>query len=279
MKKFLLVAISVVASQMLIGQNLPAPSPKAKVFQTVGLTDIEVEYSSPAVNNRSIWGDVVPYNEMWRTGANRATKITFSTDANFGGIDVKAGSYALFTIPTERSITVLLNSNWDQSGSGSYDAKLDVAKVEARFSDAEIMAERMRFTIENATDYSANLIMTWGKKAFTVPIKVETDLYAEQSIETKIKEINNLHGFYENAASYYMRAGKDPKKVLEWAQKSVSINERFWNTHTLAKAYQLNGDKKMALQTAQRSLVLSQEAKYDEYVKMNQDLIKTLGGK
>jgi hypothetical protein len=279
MKKFLLIAISVVASQVLSAQALPAPSPKAKVFQTVGLTDIEVEYSSPAVNNRNIWGDVVPYNTMWRTGANRATKITFSTDAAFGGAEVKAGSYALFTTPTERSITVFLNSNWDQGGTGSYDPTLDVAKIEVRFSDAPVMAERMRFTIEDVTDYSANLVMTWGKKTFTVPIKVETDKFAEESIETKIKEINNLHGFYEDAADYYMRAGKDPKKVLEWAQKSVSINERFWNTYTLAKAYQLNGDKKMALQTAQRSLVLSQEAKYDEYVKRNQELIKALGGK
>ncbi len=279
MKKILFAAITVAMSQILFGQELPAPSPKAKVFQTVGLTDVEVVYSSPAVNNRKIWGELVPYNEMWRTGANKATTISFSTDVNFGGTEVKAGTYALFTVPNEQRITLLLNSNYDQGGTGSYDSKLDVAKVDAAFTSAASRVERLRFTIEDATMNSANLVMTWSDKTFSVPFKVNTDQFADKNIEAKLKEIDGAYGFYEDAASYYLSAGKDPKKALEWAQKSVSMNEKFWNTHTLANAYKANGDKKMALQTAQKSLALSKEANYAPYIKMNEDLIKTLGSK
>jgi hypothetical protein len=275
MKYMLTLVAALVASASLTAQNLPAPSPKAKVFQTVGVTDIEIEYSSPAANGRTVWGDLVPFDELWRTGANRATKISFSTPAYVGGTEVQAGTYALFTIPGKSRITVILNSNADQGGTGSYDKALDVARFEVPFTTTSTKTERLRFTIEETTDYGANVVMNWDNRTFSVPVKVTTDAFVEKAIEDKIKEINNMHGFYNNAASFYLRSG-NPNRALEMAQKSVEIKEQFWNSHTLAKAYQATGDKKMATQVAQRSLQLSKEANYDQYVKMNEELIKSL---
>src|SRR5205807_609917 len=113
--------------------DLPRPSPAAKVMQTVGLTDVSVDYSSPAVNARTIWGGVVPYDKVWRTGANSVTKITFSKDVTFGGKPIAAGTYALMTIPSAKGPwTVIVNKDANQWGAFTYNDKLDVLRVQAQ---------------------------------------------------------------------------------------------------------------------------------------------------
>jgi hypothetical protein len=224
---------------------------------------------------------VVPLGKIWRTGANSATKITFEDDVNFGGIDVKAGKYALFTVPEEGGIKVMLNSNWDQGGTGRYDNSLDVAEIKVPFTKSEPKVERMRFTFENMTSKSADLVFAWDFMSFSVPVKVDSDAKAEVNLKAKMAEFDSQYSFYNEAAAYYLAEGKDPKQALEWAQKSVEMSPKFWNMHTLAKAYKAVGDNAQALTTAENSMKMAREADYMPYIKMNEDLIADIkkGGK
>ncbi len=275
--KRILFSVSLVFLALAINaQDFPQPSPKAKSYQVVGLTEMEIEYSRPGVKDRVIFGELVAYDKLWRTGANRATKITFGDDVKFGGQDVAAGTYAVFTTPMKDKIKVMLNSNADQGGTSRYDAGLDVATVEVPFGMSKMPVERMRFSFENVTDNSTDLVFAWSDRTFSVPVTVDTDKLAEMNMEEKMDEIDGLFGFYEDAASYYLANDRNVEKALQMAQKSVEMKETFWNVHTLAKAYKANGDAKMALKTAEKSLEMSKEADYQPYVKMNEKLIAEL---
>lgn len=279
MKKSLLTALFIGALVSTQAQIVPAPSPLAKVHQTVGLTNIEVEYSRPSLKGRSFLVDVVEPKKLWRTGANMATKVTFDRDLNFGGVNVKAGEYALFTIPSKDNVAVILNADANQGGTGSYDASKNVAEVNSSMKSSGILIESMRFTFEDLTAESVSLVWAWDKYEFRVPIKVSTQEAAVSNIKEKLEEIESRYSFYNQAAGYYLDSKIDNKQALEWALQSVSLSEKFWNTHTLAKAYLANGDKKNAEKMAQNSLRLSKEADYQAYITMNEELLKTINKK
>jgi hypothetical protein len=273
MKKTLLVLAFAIATLFTSAQYFPSPSPLAREYQMVGLTEMEVEYSRPGVKDRVIFGELVPFEKLWRTGANKATKITFSNDVSFNGTAVEAGTYAIFTIPMKDKIMVMLNSNADQGGTGNYDESLNVATTEVPFKKGSQMVERMRFSFENVEDSKVDLVFEWSNMMFSVPISVDTDGLVVASMDAKMKEIEGLYGFYEDAASYYLANDRDKVKALEMAKKSTEIKEVFWNMHTLAKAYKANGDMKMAKKTAEKSLEMSKEADYEPYIKMNEKMI------
>ncbi|MCH2213852.1 MAG: DUF2911 domain-containing protein [Flavobacteriales bacterium] len=276
MKKSVLLVAFALATVASSAQEFPAPSPKAKNYQMVGLTEMEVEYSRPGVKGRDIFGDLVPLDKLWRTGANRATKVSFSNDVMFAGTSVEAGTYAVFTIPMKDKIKVMLNSNANQGGTGNYDESLNVAAVEVPFMKSPIVVERMSFSFENIEDSKADFVFMWSDMMFSVPITVDTDAQVIVAMEDKMKEINGVYGFYEDAASYYLKNDRDTVKALEMAKKSVEVKEVFWNMHTLAKAYHANGDNKKAKETAMKSLEMSKEAEYEPYIKMNEKLISEL---
>jgi len=272
MKKTVLVLAFAIATLFSSAQYFPAPSPLAREYQMVGLTEMEVEYSRPGVKDREIFGDLVPFDKLWRTGANSASKITFSNEVDFNGTQVAAGTYAIFTIPMKDKIMVMLNSNADQGGTGNYDESLNVVTTEVPFKKSSEPVERMRFSFENVEDDKVDLVFNWSNMMFAVPISVNTADHVVESMEGKMKEIDGLYGFYEDAASYYLANGSSDK-ALEFAKKSTDIKEVFWNMHTLAKAYKANGDMKMAKQTAMKSLEMSKAAEYEPYIKMNEKMI------
>ena len=276
MKKSILLVAFALATLVSSAQEFPAPSPKGKSYQMVGLTEMEVEYSRPGVKGRTIFGDLVPFDKLWRTGANRATKITFSNDVMFAGTTVEAGTYAVFTLPMKDKIIVMLNSIADLGCTGNYDESLNVATAEVPFVKSPKAVERMSFSFENIEDAKADFVFMWSDMMFSVPITLDTDAHVMEAMEGKMKEINSVYGFYEDAASYYLKNDRDKVKALEMAKKSVEVKEVFWNMHTLAKAYHANGDKKMAKETAMKSLEMSKEAEYEPYVKMNEKLISEL---
>lgn len=276
MKNAILLVAFISATLVTNAQNFPQPSPLARTYQVVGLTEMEVEYSRPGVKDREIFGALVPFDKLWRTGANMATKISFSNDVSFNGQAVKAGSYAIFTMPKEKEVMVMLNSNTDQGGTGQYDENLNVATTTVPFKKGVQNVERMRFTFENVKDDMVDLVFEWDDRMFVIPISVDTDAHAQAQLEEKMTEIQNLYRFYEDAASYYLDSGKDPRMALEWAQKSVDMKELFWNTYTLARAYVAVGDKKNAKEVAERSLQLSKEAEYQPYVERNEKLLSEL---
>src|SRR4029453_3969270 len=165
--------------------ELPAPSPPAKVEQQVGLTKFIVAYSSPGVKGRKIWGELVPYAELWRTGANPATTLEASRDFTFGGTKVPAGTYALYTIPGKTTWTVILNKNPNTAGTRGYDQKNDAARITATPAQSPAR-ERMTFLFANTTDDATRLDLEWDTLRVSVPITVDTKVQAMSNIDKSL---------------------------------------------------------------------------------------------
>lgn len=234
--------------------ELPRPSPAASVSQRVGLTDISVEYSSPGVKDRKIWGDLVPHDELWRTGANAATKITFSRDVKIAGKDVPAGTYAVLTVPARRKWTFILNSDSAMAGTRSYDKAKDVLRAEVS-TDSISRRERMTFLFADTTDDGTNLRLEWDKLAVIVPIEVAT---AEQALES----INGTAGDLSQGARYLLDRNQEPARALQLAESAVAIDPSWVNTYVLARAQAANGSFADATETARTAHELGMKADY-----------------
>lgn len=273
MKKVLILAMMAITFGA-NAQTFPQPSPLAKVYQVVGLNEMEIVYSSPAVRERKIFGEMLPNDVLWRTGANSATTLTASQKFMVGDKEVEAGTYSIFTIPADKEITFILNSD-TKASEGSYDEKKDVARVKVPFNNGEKNMERMHFAFVNTTPNGADIMFNWADRSFVVPVKVMTDESVKKNYDAKLKEYEGEFSLYSDAANYYLETGNN-KLALEMAKKSTNMNKKFWNTHTLAKAYLANGDKKNAKIAAQESLKLAKEANYDHYIKLNEKMISEL---
>lgn len=253
-------------------QELPAPSPYGEVMQRVGLTDVKVEYSRPGVKGREIFGGLLNWGKVWRTGANASTKISFSTDAYVGGKAIEAGTYSVFTQLEEGAFIFMLNSDVNAT-EGSFNRENNVVEVKTEVYENEFV-ETLTITFANVKESSADLTFEWDKSKWFVPIKVETDEMAMENIESKIKELENSYGTYNAAAHYYLEHDKDLDQALAWSKKSVNMSAQFWNTITLSKIYAAKGDYKNAIKVAEQSKALAEKAKYDAYIKMNEENIK-----
>ncbi|MBI5608116.1 MAG: DUF2911 domain-containing protein, partial [Deltaproteobacteria bacterium] len=248
--------LSAPSAQAQQAMELPAPSPAAKVAQRVGLTDISLDYSSPAVKGRTVWGDLVPWDKVWRAGANAATKITFSRDAQFGGQPVKAGTYALVALPTQKGWTLILNSDLGVFGGGkTYDQKADVVRVAAK-TEAIAPRERMIFTFANTTDDSTRLDLEWEKLRISVDIKVDTAAQAKANIEAMAK---GAWRPYANAARYLSETAGDHAGALALADKSLALEVAWYNTWIKAQILQRSGKEGDALELAKKAYELGQK--------------------
>src|SRR5262249_32105462 len=230
----LVFAPSVALAQQL---DLPRPSPLGKVSQVVGLTEVAVEYSSPAVRGRKIFGEVVPYDKLWRTGANPATKITFSRDVTVAGKPVAAGTYAIFTIPGKNEWTVILNKNPNQGGTDNYKQELDALRFTAKPKSIP-HREHLAFTFSNFDDTSASLELEWDKLRVTIPIKVDTDKQAANAV-AGIED--NIWRMYNAAARYELDQHKDFDAGLRLVDKSIAAKEDWFNTWTKAQLLAAKG--------------------------------------
>lgn len=252
----------------------PSPSSSAKVEQRVGLTDVVIEYSRPSKKGRTIYGDLVPYDKAWRTGANSATKITFSDDVVVGGAAVAKGSYAIITKPGMKSWTFMLyphnSTNW--SSYLESDVKPITFTTEAITMPKGINVETFMMGFDNVTYDGADMYLLWDNVYVPVSIKVDTDKTVEASIAKVMA--GPSAGDYFSAASYYLNAGKDLNKALEWINKSIDMgNDKFWVLRSKSLIQAALGDKKGAIMTAQKSLEMAKEAKNDDYIKMNTESI------
>lgn len=272
MKKALGLVAGLAMFTGLIAQELPQPSPLAKVSQRVGLTDINLEYSRPSAKGRVIFGDLVPFGEVYRTGANASTKISFSTDVVFGGRMVPAGQYALYTIPGKTEWTIILHKNTTYWGVGDYKEEEDLLRLTVK---TKVVPMTETFTIEfnNFRDEMADLTIRWEKTSMSVTINCNSVEQSKTNIISKLSEIENAYSVYNKAARYYVDSELDVKQALIWAKKSTSIEEKFWNVYTLSLAYAANGDYKNAIVSAEKSKALAMEVDYQQYVNMNDDNI------
>lgn len=247
----------------------PQPSPLAELKQTVGLTDITVVYSRPGMKGRVVFGPdgLVPYGQVWRTGANAATKITFGDDVTVGNSKLAKGSYALLSKPGENNWEFHF-FNFEAPGFGFYLDKTPVAVVEAKPSKTAAPVETFTIDFSHFTSTSANLNFSWGNVIVALPITVDVD-------SKVMADINKVMGGpsageYFSAASYYHDSGKDLNQALEWIQKSNSMGQpRYWVVRREALILGDLGRYDEAIAAAKRSIDLAMEAGDDAYVKMN----------
>jgi len=241
--------------------ELPRLSPAAVVTQRIGLTDVTITYSRPGVKGRQIWGKLVPYNKVWRTGANEATTISFSTDAEIGGKRVPAGTYALFTIPTPTSWTIILNKEANQWGAFSYKPAEDLLRIQVT-PKAAPHEERMRFSFENLTDNSADVVLRWEKLSVAFPVKVDVQ---KEALSNSRKAMAHLKAddwqTPFSAANYCLNAGINFDEALEWAEKSTSIDKNFLNMSVKAKLLAKLNRKSDAIVAAREAIRLGKTGK------------------
>ena len=276
MKKLALLTLLIVTAAASLQAQImtPAASPFSKMEQRIGLTDVTVEYSRPSKKGRAIYGDLVPYDQPWRTGANQATKITFSEDVKVGGIDVPKGSYALLSKPGKKTWTFMLYPH----NSTNFSSYLESTAQPLTFtSDAIVMpagvnVETFMMGFDNLTTDSGDLYLLWDNVYVPVSIKTNTDKAVEASIAKVMA--GPSAGDYYNAANYYLTTKKDLNKALEWVNKSISMdNEKFWVLRVKSLIQAGLGDKKGAIATANRSLELARQEKNADYIKMNEESI------
>jgi hypothetical protein len=273
MKKLLLVMLVFTMSYAVNAQiQTPAPSPASTLIQKVGLTDVTIDYSRPAMRGRTIFGDLVPYGKFWRTGANARTKVTFSEDVTVGGKDVKAGTYAIFVNPQATKWEVVLYSEYQGSGAPQ---TIDESKVAARvMSDVypmEMDIQSFTITIDDITSSSAVIGIMWEKAYVPVPFLVGTDKAVMASIEAALAG-PSANDYYA-AASYMHSEGKDASKAKMYIDKAMGIMKEpaFWQLRQQSLIYAAAGDTKGAIEIAKKSLAESEKAGNADYVKMNKE--------
>jgi hypothetical protein len=227
------------------------------VSQQVGLTEVSVDYSSPGVKGRKIWGGVVPYDQMWRTGANTATKISFSKDVTFAGKPVPAGTYALFTIPTKGLWTVILNKKADQPGTArEYKADQDLLRVQLKPGTAP-MRERLTFLFSNVTDDKVSLDLEWERLRLSIPIAANT---SQQVMANIAAALDNTWRTYANAARYMLETKKDYDTGLKYVDQSLALKEDWFNVWIKASLLAAKGNYKDAYALAEKAYQMGQKA-------------------
>lgn len=271
----------VLASVSLKAQiNTPAPSPFSKVEQKVGLTDVTLEYSRPAMRGRTIFGDLVPYDKLWRTGANENTKITFGDDVTIDGQQVKAGTYSIFTKPGKASWEIFLYTDTEGGVPKEWNESKIAAKATSEVFPLPMNIETFTMGFDDLESGSAILGIMWENVYVPLKIEVPTDKMVSESIETTMGGSPKAEDYY-TAAVFYLESDKDIKKAQEWMGKAMDMTEEpaFWQLRQQSLIQAKAGDKKAAIKTAKKSLAKAKEAGNDDYVKMNTDSLKEWGAK
>jgi DUF2911 family protein len=260
--------------------KLPRVSQKAVVTQTIGLTDVTITYSRPGVKGRVIWGDLVPYDKVWRTGANEATEIAFSQDVTINGKALPAGTYSLHTIPGKTSWTVIFNKKAEQWGSYEYDAAQDALRVQVTPASGPSQ-EWMEFSFQDLTTDAATIELAWEK--VRIPFKVETKTTEQavasirQTLSGDVKEWNVPFG----AASFAFSNNLDKTEAMKWVDQSISIKETFWNLRLKAQMLGKDGKTKDAVAIGEKAIAVGKtddDAK-DEIPKLEKQMSDWKAGK
>jgi len=252
----------------------PQPSPKCTLNQMVGLTDVEIEYSRPGTKGRNVFGDLVPFGKVWRTGANSNTIISFSEDVVIDGKTLKKGKYALYTLPKVESWEVIFYSKTDNWGNPEVWNEEDVALRASVVSEMlNRNVESFTIDINNLDNNFANLNLSWEKTLVSLKFEVPTQKMAMASIDKVLA--GPSAGDYFSAAQFYLQSNGDLTKALTYVNKALELNKQnpFWYTKLKSLIQAKLGDKKGAIETAKISLAAAKVAKNNDYVKMNEDNI------
>jgi hypothetical protein len=278
MKKIMLFIAAVAMTAGVTSQiETPAPSPFQKIEQKVGLTDVTVEYSRPSMKGRTIFGDLVPYSKMWRTGANKNTTISFSESVMVGGKEVKAGTYAIFTKPNATSWDIYLYSDSENWGTPEkWDETKVAAMVNAPVQPMPMSVESYTMSFDDLKMNGANLGMLWDNVYVALPISTMTDKAVSASID-RVMAGPGANDYY-SAAVYYLENGKDINQAKTWIDTAVSMRaDAFWYQRQQSLIYAKSGDKKGAIKAAKSSMALAEAAGNADYVALNMKSLKEWG--
>jgi len=276
-KKFILVgAIAIFSFANSYAQTLktPAPSPTTTVNQDFGLANIELSYSRPGIKGRKIFGDVVPFGKVWRTGANTATTLTFGEEVTIGGTKIKAGKYGLLTIPEAQEWTVIISKQTDVTSPAAYKQDQDIVRVKVKPVELPFNTETFTIGFGNITANTCDLQILWENKR--VDVAISTDV--ESKIMAQIKNVMEKDTKpYFNAAMYYLENGKDLNQALGWFDKAIESNPTaYWMHHQRANTLAKLGRKAEAIAAANKSMELAKKAANTDYVALNEKLIASL---
>jgi hypothetical protein len=275
MKK-ILFTIAIALCNFTFAQTLttPQPSTTQTIKQNFGLSAIELSYSRPNVKGRTVIGNLVPFGKVWRTGANGATTLTFGDDVIIGDKKIPAGKYGLLSIPDKDNWTLIITKQTDVTSPAAYKEAEDVVRINVKPMTMGNKVETFTMQFANVKSSSCELHLMWENTAVALPISTDVDT----KVMSQIKDIMTKDNLpYFNAAMYYMDNGKDLNQALAWFNKGIDQNpDAFYMYHQKANCLAKLGKKQEAIATATKSIELATAAKNSDYVKLNEDLIKSL---
>ena len=280
MKRIILTCfVCLVALSASAQVKMPPASPTFEIKGTVGLTEVSVIYSRPSAKGRKVAGELIPYDEVWRTGANASTKLSFSTDVKLEGNLVAAGTYALYTLFTEEEATVILSKNLDWWGAIGYNATHDVLRFKVPVKHPSSHYETFTISFSDFTLDGAYLNLKWEHTKVMFRIESEVDPIVMGQIKANVidRSTENTNTLFQSA-SYYYETGRDSELALEWANKAIDLADEpaYWVFHLKAKLLARLDRKKAAIEAAQRSIDLAKQAGNPDYVKLNEKLIRSM---
>lgn len=246
--------------------TIPKKSPYAKIYQKVGLTDINIEYSRPSARGRTIFGDLVPYNQLWRTGANASTKIKLSTDVEILGQEVPAGQYAIYTIPNKDSWEFVFHKNTSLWGTGGkdYTETENLMRFKVETQTEANFAETFQISIEDLSDIQCTIILAWGHTRVAFQVDLETDLEVLKNIDKAMQGV--AANTYYSAASYYLDKQLDLNKALGWIDKAIDQTNSYWMVRKKAQILFAQNKTSSAIEVNRKALKLAEKAGSEMYM-------------
>ncbi|TMI83770.1 MAG: DUF2911 domain-containing protein [Bacteroidetes bacterium] len=276
MRKLILCAVTAAVCFSSKAQTLktPLPSPPQTIKQDFGISSIELSYSRPGVKNRKIFGELVPYGKVWRTGANSATTINFADDVTIGGTKIPAGKYGILTIPSLENWTIIVTKQTEVTNPADYKQESDMVRVNVKPIGLKDKVETFTMQFINVKPSACELQMMWENTVVVLPISSDVESVVMKQIDDEMNKDNRP---YFQAALYYLNNGKDLNQAVAWFDKAIEQQpDGFWIYHQRANALAKLGKKNEAKASAQKSIELAKVAKNDDYVRLNEELLKTL---
>lgn len=273
--KYITLALALVASiattSFSQGLKLPAMSPTAKITQGFSTSEIVIDYSRPSARGRKIFGGLVAFGEVWRTGANGATRVTFGEDVTIGGKAVSAGTYALYSIPGAAEWEIILNKGVGNWGTGGYKTDDDIARFKVKPTKVSNATETFTISIDDITFNTCNITLKWENTKVTIPVVANNEERINKDI---VKAVENPTVPYYPAAVYYYETGKNLDKALDYVTKATNDNPKaFYMWHMKAKIAQKMGKKDVAAEAANKAIETSKGGPYEAEQKRNNQAI------
>jgi len=276
MRKFILVVFVFTMAFSANAQSIktPPPSPPQTIKQDFGLSSIELSYSRPGVKGRKVFGDLVPYGAVWRTGANSATTIDFADDVTIGTTKVPAGKYGLLTIPDKDNWTIIITKQTTVTNPADYKQESDVVRVSVNPMTLKDKMETFTMQFANVKPSTCELQIMWENTAVSLPISSDVETVVMKEIDDAMNKDNRP---YFQAGLYYLNNGKDLNQAIAWFDKAIAQQpDGYWIYHQKANALAKLGKKDDAKATAQKSIELAKQANNADYVRLNEKLLEQL---